>query len=352
LGEQAIEKPVLRAMVLQPSGTDRMDDSSRPKPKRRWQFSLRTLLIVVVLASLVMGCVVAFMEEARRQRSLAKAMSDAGVTVTDEGDVLVVPSVIRSPTPGCWANIAEVFVETDEGMKYLKEFPNARTVGIHGQVTDAGMVHIKDVPRLEELTLGQSNVSNTGLWHVGQLTGLRKLYLRSDTISDDGLQYIGNLSELDRLGLCGVDVSDAGLVHLKGLTNLTGLWIVDTNISGTGLENLSELPGLDNLRIRAAPITDSGLGGLRALTRLRRLSLSDTRAVTDVGLSHVGKLPQLEWLMLVNVPVTDAGLAHLEQMPCLDNLDIRGTNITDMGIRRLLRASPECEIWAESKRIY
>ena len=328
-----------------------MDDILRPPPKhRRLQFSVRTLLIVVVLAALLMGGVVVPMEQARRQRSLAKTISNAGVTVTNEDDVGLLPPIVRAPSPGCYINIAEVFVETDEGMKYLKEFPNARTVCIHGQVTDNGMVHIKDVPRLEKLTLGQSKVTNAGLSHVGQLTGLQELYLCSDTISDDGLKYVGNLPELARLDLRGVDVSDAGLVHLKGLINLRTLMILRTRISGTGLEHLRELPNLDLLNLREAPVTVPGLAGITALTPLENLWLSDTCAVTDAGLSRLKNLVQLKQLLLHNVPVTDVGLAYLEDVPSLNSLDIKGTSITDEGIRRFRRTSRGCDVSWRPKR--
>ena len=62
------------------------------------------------------------------------------------------------------------------------------------KMTDAGLVHLKNLDRLERL-------------HI--------MYL---PITDSGLTHIKGLSELEILKLEQINITDAGLVHLHGLT--------------------------------------------------------------------------------------------------------------------------------------
>lgn len=74
------------------------------------------------------------------------------------------------------------------------------------------------------------------------------------------------------------------------------------------------------------------------LTRARRLNLCGTK-VTDAGLVHLSRLPQLRELDLRYTHVTDEGLRHLEDLVTLTELHLGGnahhvgTKITDRGIQ-------------------
>ena len=56
-------------------------------------------------------------------------------------------------------------------------------------------------------------------------------------------------------------------------------------------------------------------------------------SVTDVGLRHLGKLKQLEWLWLDPNQATDSGLTHLHDMPALHTIGIDVNRIDPEGIR-------------------
>jgi hypothetical protein len=42
--------------------------------------------------------------------------------------------------------------------------------------------------------------------------------------------------------------------------------------------------------------------------------------------------------------ITDAGLRHLERLPQLQELWLNGTNVTDEGVKELQQALPNCKI--------
>lgn len=163
--------------------------------------------------------------------------------------------------------------------------------------TDAVLVNLRQLPRLESLNL-------------------------ADT--DAGLESLRGLRELRELRLRDMQVTDAGLRHLQGLTNLTSLDLSHTQVTDDGLQYLKALGELRELHLRKAPVMDAGLEHLRGLANLRLLDLSDTQ-------------------------VTDAGLAHLRGLHDLRMLDLRRTAVTREGVTALHHALPNCGIdWKAS----
>ena len=240
------------------------------KPNRcRFQYSMRTLLIFLLLASIGMAWFGAKWRAARQQRDAVAAIRALGGLVTYDYEADYVASRANGPCvpPGpAWA------------LALLGEDFFADVVAVHVSrlliggpprsvpITDAWLEHIGKLSRLEVLDLKDSCVSDAGLKQIQRLTRLRRLDLRRDGITDAGLVPIGKLTRLEVLNLflCR-RVSDVGAEELGGLTRLQVL-----DISGTR-------------------ITDSGLEKLEGLPCLRELSLFAT-AITDLGLKHIGKL--------------------------------------------------------------
>jgi hypothetical protein len=50
------------------------------------------------------------------------------------------------------------------------------------------------------------------------------------------------------------------------------------------------------------------------------------------------------WIDFRGPEVSDAGLEHLKRLPQLQELDLRGTNVTDAGVKNLKQALPNCQI--------
>jgi hypothetical protein len=113
-------------------------------------------------------------------------------------------------------------------------------------------------------------------------------------ISDGGLENIKGLTQLQNLSLYNTDVTDGGLEHLKGLTQLQKLELVNTQVTDGGLEHLKVLTQLQYLLLVNTQITDAGLGHLRGLTKLQDLLLQETK-VTDAGVAELEKaLPNVK----------------------------------------------------------
>ena len=154
---------------------------------------------------------------------------------------------------------------------------------------------------------------------------------------------IGKLTNLKRLDLSCASVNDAAVRHLEGLTKLRFLSLCGNPVTDTGLKHLQALKGLEELDLEATAVTDGGLRHLRGLRNLRRLNLLGTQ-VGDAGLENLKQLRRLEVLQLMRTQVTDGGLHHLKGLSNLKALYLGRTQVTEEGMTKLQQALPNCEI--------
>src|SRR5262245_33193261 len=174
---------------------------------------------------------------------------------------------------------------------------------------------------------------------IKKLPVIGSLTLRRCRITDAGLVHLKDMADLQYLTLADMPITDEGLVHLEGLRNLQELTVQCPKVSGAGLKRLTRLK---ELGVGGTAFTDADLVHLEGLTRLERLDLGKT-AITDAGLVHLKPLINLDRLFLDNTKVTDAGLEHLHGLTRLRNLGLRGTKVTDKGVRALRAAIPGLE---------
>jgi hypothetical protein len=224
----------------------------------RFQFSIRSLLVLAVAVALPSSWLALEMKAAREQREVAdeirKVGGSAGYDWQFDADGSEKPNA-QPPTVAWLRNLlgddlfaVPVFVCLD----------NTKT-------TDAGLENLKS------------------------LTKLRWLYLGMTQITDAGLERLKDFNhpQLGTLNVSLTKVTDVGLKSLEGLARLDVLLLDDTQV------------------------TDAGLDQIEGLRRLRALSLSGTK-LTDTGLERLKGLPRLEWLAIYKTKVTDAGVKKLQ----------------------------------------
>lgn len=107
------------------------------------------------------------------------------------------------------------------------------------ELTDEGLVHLKDVSGLVWLNLADTQVTDAGMEHLAGLKTLKRLHLEKTQIGDAGLAHLKDLSELEYLNLYGTQVTDAGLEHLKSLTNLKKLYLWESKATKAGAAALA-----------------------------------------------------------------------------------------------------------------
>ena len=265
--------------------------------RRRFQYSLRTLLLVMTLACIGMSLVGTRLQKAWRQKQVVNEIKKLGGLVEYK---------VRIGGPLWLRSLRTEDFFTDV---FFVAFSS---------VSDADLEHLERLPQLTQVNLQGSKVTDVGMEHLKGLTQLQDLNLSGTQVTDTGLGCLKGLKQLRDLNLSGTQVTDTGLGCLKGLTQL---WVLD--LSGTH-------------------ITDVGLEHLNDLIQLRRLDITGTQ-VTDAGLERLEKLYELQHLCLAGTQVTDA-LEHIEGLAQLDTLDIRRTQITEKGVKKLQQAMPNCII--------
>jgi len=204
-----------------------------PKPRRRWlQFSLRTLLVFILVFGVAFGWLAYQVQQVREQLQAARAIEELG------GQVDFEPASGVERTVVAWIG------------KSLGEDLSGDVTGVslaNTQVTDAGLEHVERFPRLQTLVLCGTQVTDAGLEHLRGLTQLDWLDLHSTLLTDAGLEQLRGLTHLRYLHLAKTQVTDAGVVHLRGLGQLGLLCLSNTQVTATGINDLQK--ALPNVKI-------------------------------------------------------------------------------------------------------
>jgi endonuclease YncB( thermonuclease family) len=166
-------------------------------------------------------------------------------------------------------------VLTDDLLAKLASLSELEELSVGWGVTDAGLVHLKELPRLSHLNLHQKKISDAGLKHLAHCTQLQDLELSRTLITDAGLKHLKGLQRLRYLDLSGNELTDAALQELRSLKNMKVLALAGTRIADKGLVHLQELRNLEYLDISGTEVTDHGIEQLVGLKRLRVLKVPD-----------------------------------------------------------------------------
>lgn len=251
--------------------------TASPPCKRRWlQFSLRTLLLFMLLASIGLSWVAVKMEQARKEREAVEAIRKTGGSVGYDYEFS--PSGNRvvngKPRTPAWLrrvlgedffdSVVAATVNNDAALEHLKRFKQLRDVNLYGhQITDSGIEHLEALTQLRNVYLYEIAITDAGLEHLKGLTQLEELYLNGTRITDGGLEHLDGMRQLQTLVLDDTQVTDAGLEHIHGLTRLERLFLVGTKVTDAGLRHLQGLHQLRELWVGQTQVTDEGIKKLQ-----------------------------------------------------------------------------------------
>jgi hypothetical protein len=198
-------------------------------PKRRWyQFSIRTLLVVMLVSLVVFG----FVWQVWKNRSLyeqkQKQVWSFNIAVAE----------IHSMGGSVKSNRKVSFRNYDHDACD----PRRITIDEYDYLLDErfGRGALSFSVTFAYGTSGSQKITGVGLERLQDLPNLEHLDLRATNVTDDGLECINQIMSLKRLFLDNTKVSDAGLVHLNGLTDLQVLRLMDTKVSENGIKKLKQ----------------------------------------------------------------------------------------------------------------
>ncbi|MFN0077497.1 MAG: protein kinase domain-containing protein [Prosthecobacter sp.] len=215
-------------------------------------------------------------------------------------------------------------------------------------VDDAAFAHLTGLKSLEKLAITYmcKQFTGTGLGYINE--NLLEFSTDSQTISAEGLAYLPRFKKLRRLDLTNSAVTDVMLQGLAALPDLEELEVTGTKLDGSFLAHLptksklkrlvlsgvptlkpehliqiGKLKQLEIIIMPPVPIGDSALAALAGLGALRELNFEVNTTFNGEGFKGLKGFSSLTNLFLSSSPVTDAGLeAIASAMPGLTRLDL------------------------------
>jgi hypothetical protein len=336
-----------------------MSDSF-PNPRRRWyQFSLRTLLIVVTF---VAGFAFAWMraiEPYRLQREAMAVIGRLGGTYKAEEATGWIRYLDR--------NAQDVFVvdlancdKPDEFLPHLARLPKLRTLVLGGhQVEDQQLRAVERFPTLRGLVLDSTKVTDEGEKRFKQalpdvvvykserraLVELKKAAVRVSEHGGSRWLYARDIASpppparpppLSPPATLRADVDDSYFVvsppvQIYASWHGTPLPPPITDIELSWLGNLREIREINATLTQA---TGSFLAEMKDLSTLDFLQLIGPK-VSNECFVHVSRCVNLRQLSIDQTSITDQGVAHLSSLIKLYQLDIRYSQITDESLKHI-----------------
>jgi len=136
---------------------------------------------------------------------------------------------------------------TNEGVKHIAQLPRLRILQLSGtNVDDAGLRHLRESTKLSILNLRKTNVTGTGLRE--EWTELKQLDLSLCPVSREGIQQAANYPHLVQLSLIQTEIDDS-MIDVLAQLRVKTLEIHRTNITREGFEQLkSQATHIETIR--------------------------------------------------------------------------------------------------------
>ena len=297
------------------SESDQADAAALPQApsavsrRRRFQVSLRTLLMVMLCAGLLFGWIAHKRKQSRERLEVVAAIEKLGGKIGNNVELPVRPLWLQA-------------ILGDDAPDYI-----CSVIFDGCELRKADLTQLRRLPQLNDLWLGNSDIDDTSLAQLEHVPEIEMLSLVKARISDAGLTHLKR-HNLKHLGLHQTPITDAGLVHLQHWKHLENLVLGDTLITNEGLERVGDCRNLKGLDLSGTAITDEGLVQLRELSHLQTLTLGRTD-ISGTGLAHLQELSNLQLVFLNGAKLTSDGIAHIAGLKHLKSVRLGHTNLTD-----------------------
>ncbi len=173
--------------------------------RRRFRFSLRTLLIVMLVLCLPLAWVGTVLERTRQQKKILKQFEERATYVKFRQGYVVELNLggYRTNGKGLFASRADLI-----HLKYLTRLECLFLYSPH--VIDEDLAHLRHLSRREQLRLNTPHVTDAGMLHVREIAALRRLELVHANLSDSSLDNLKAMTNLERL-----DLWKTGVTHVR-----------------------------------------------------------------------------------------------------------------------------------------
>jgi hypothetical protein len=182
----------------------------------------------------------------------------------------------------------------DEALSHIAAMPHLRMLLGQGAVAgDAGWKRLSQSQTIEYIW-GRDcpNFTSSGLYALAAMPALRGIGISCKQVDDAALSTLPSFPALRHL--MPMDVSDSGFRHLGRCEKLEGLWCMYCRDTGdVATAHIEPLSRLKTYYAGMTKITDRSLEILSRMLSLENLEFYGCNEITDRGIAHLAKLPQL-----------------------------------------------------------
>jgi hypothetical protein len=166
--------------------------------RRRFQFGIRTLLVLMIAVAVPFSWVAVRIEKAKREKEITRNLQNK------RNCTLVFYEELGPPA----------WLENILGDCFFKELHSVCTVAYEFSDED-----LKQCCQLDDwvdfCSFVRCSITDAGLENIAKLTRLKHLDLTDTPITDAGLKHLERLHRLEMLSLVGTNVTEAGVQQLQ-----------------------------------------------------------------------------------------------------------------------------------------
>ena len=235
---------------------------------------------------------------------------------------------------------------TNKGLAQISKLKSLELLGLNStNITDDGLNNLSALASLRHLTL-VGNFTNEAIPYLKDIKSIKSLHIEINSFDDKGMEYVSGLTQLENFNAHRMSgITDSGIAYFKNMINLNKLDIGSSKVTDTGLSYLKDIKTINYLTLPVQGISDTGLTYLGQLTNLKHLDVSrinyvdpnmDVGYYTDKGVAELAKCKQLEELVIGSIGMTDDGMSHIGKLTNLNFLSLFGcSNVTNKGLAKL-----------------
>jgi hypothetical protein len=200
--------------------------------------------------------------------------------------------------PGGYASSGQKFGV--EGLTAVRQLEKLKKINFNRNfaMKNATLAALTGHPTLESIHLGGcSKITSGAIKIIESLPAMKYLDMHGCKISNASLKKLG-LMKLEKLNIGNNGkIDDSALVNLTKTPNALKSLAMSSSmgaVTDIGLTALSKLSELEELALDVSELTDAGVESLMSLSRLKILNLSSRTPLTDAWLCQLGTLASLE----------------------------------------------------------
>ena len=248
-----------------------------PRPGRNFlRFSLRTLLVGMVVCGIVLGFAARVHSRAQRQKQILVATAKARGNIRYDFECY-------SESP--WY-AAQRWLAPKIGADYVGNVQILNFAGTAATDWRKPLAAATELQSIEYFSACCQGLEPSDIDHLGKLSRLKELHLHHHR-DLPALQPLAGLQHLELLGLQVRGVTSEKLAGLERLPKLKILDLCRSDAADEIVPLLAAFPALEELHAEASKITATGLAGLSKSKSLRVLHVDDTQVSVQKDLPGV-----------------------------------------------------------------